>query len=164
MKARTFLRVSGIGAMGGLGLMVLAIAGAAGWYLMGLAPVKVSVVGRVVDGTGGGIRNACVEATALPISSPESESAMEPPGTRFQRTFGDAGGYFQMKHVSIGVDAAEDKGGYVQEYTLIVSAEGYRPLPMHLRYEPGHKEKGIVLGDIVLERLPSLSGSPAAVP
>jgi hypothetical protein len=126
--------------------------------------VKVTIAGRVVDSAGGGIRNAAVEARSLPISSPESESATEPPGRRVFVASGDSEGRFEIEHMSIGVDAAWDKGGYVQEYTLVISAEGYKPLPMRLACDPGRTEKRITLGDIVLERLPSLSGSPVAVP
>jgi len=153
MKARTFFGWAGMLVLTSTVLAVVVIAAFAIWYLMGLRPVRVTVTGRVVDGAGHGIGNAAVEATALPISSPESEGTMEPPGKRFCSAVTHADGRFQMKGVSLGVNAAWDKGGYLQEYTLVIGAEGYRPVPMRLAYDPGRTEKHIGLGDIVLERL-----------
>jgi len=147
--ARHMLKAIAVVTLVGVGVVALVITGFIGvLFYRAYVPERVSVIGRVTDSGGKPVKGIHVHAVPLPIHDPYSESAMEPKDTQ-HTTVSDENGRYRFKGLVAAGGVKE--GMWVQEYDIVVSADGFAPKEIRFRRRPESRENVVRLADLVLE-------------
>lgn len=132
-----------------MGIVALAVIVVFGYFFLALAfPRRMNVAGRVIDSGGKPIKGIEVRAVPLPIHDPYVDHEIEPQDKE-HITITDENGRFRFKRLIASGGVKE--GMWLQEYNIIVTAEGYRPQIIRVRNYFEKHEDVIMLGDFVLE-------------
>jgi hypothetical protein len=132
-----------------MGIVALAVIVVIGYFFLALVfPRRMNVTGRVIDSGGKPIKGIEVRAIPLPIHDPFVDHEIEPKDKE-HITITDENGRFRFKRLIASGGVKE--GMWLQEYNIVVTAEGYRPQTIRVRnYFEKHQDV-IILGDFVLE-------------
>jgi hypothetical protein len=156
------LKTIAVVALVSVGVVALAVAGFVGvLFYKAYVPERVSVTGRVTDSGGKPIKGIEVHAVPLPIHDPYSESAMEPKDTQ-HTAVSDENGRYRFKGLVAAGGVKE--GMWVQEYDVVVNADGFTPKEIRFRKPPRSRQAVIRLADLVLEEERPISaiGTPGS--
>lgn len=132
-----------------MGIVALTVIIVFGYFFLALAfPRRMNVTGRVIDSGGKPIKGIEVRAVPLPIHDPYVEHEIKPKDKE-HITITDENGCFSFKRLIASGGVKE--GMWLQEYNIVVTAEGYRPQTIRVRnYFEKHQDV-IILGDFILE-------------
>ncbi|MDH4239802.1 MAG: carboxypeptidase-like regulatory domain-containing protein [Phycisphaerae bacterium] len=133
-----------------IGIVVLAVIVVIGYFFVALAfPNRMSVIGRVTDSGGRPIKGVEVRAVPLPIHDAYSEAGTMEAQGKEHTAFTDDDGCFRLKRIIASGGVKE--GMWLQEYNIMVTAEGYRPQIIRVRNDYDRHKDVIMPGDFVLE-------------
>lgn len=132
-----------------ISIVVLAAIVVFGYFFLALAfPKRMSVTGRVTDIRGKPIRGVEVRAVPLPVYTPFLDHSMEPKDKEHIAVT-DENGRFRFK--GLVASGGVKEGMWVQEYDIVVKAEGYGLQKSRVRNDFESHEDVITLTDFVLE-------------
>jgi len=131
-------------------IVALAFIVVIGYFFLALAfPNRMTVKGRVIDSAGKPIKSVEVRAIPLPIHVHFSEASMEPQDKE-HKVFTDENGRYRFKRLIASGGVKE--GMWVQQYDIIVNAEGYIHQKIRVRNDFKSHKDVITLTDFVLEK------------
>ncbi|HIJ51769.1 MAG TPA: carboxypeptidase regulatory-like domain-containing protein [Planctomycetes bacterium] len=133
-----------------IAIVGLAVILLVGWFFLAMVfPNRMNVIGRVTDSAGRPIKAVQVRAHPLAIFDAHSENSTKPARAKAQIVFTDGDGRFRFERLIASGGVKE--GMWLQEYDIIINAEGHRPEKIHLRNSCDRHMDLIKLEDIVLE-------------
>jgi hypothetical protein len=126
MIGRMILKCVGVVTFASIGIVVLVVIVIAGWFFLALVfPNRMNVTGRVTDSGGIPIKGVEVRAVPLPIHDAYSETGTMEVQGKEHTAFTDEDGRFRFKKIIASGGVKE--GMWLQEYNIVVTAEGYMP-------------------------------------
>jgi hypothetical protein len=157
MRIRTIAKSIAVVIVALLSIAMLAIIGFLGFlFYKAAVPDRVSVTGRVTDSGGKPLKG--VEVRAVPL--PPNLSFVEDPKPQDNRVFTaatDTNGRYRLNGLAARCGVKE--GMHIQEYNIVVRADGYVPRQVHFQKPPRSRERIITGVDFVLERKAAVFGS-----
>lgn len=155
MIGRLILKCVGVVTFASIGIVVLVVIVIAGWFFLALVfPNRMNVTGRVTDSGGIPIKGVEVRAVPLPIHDAYSETGTMEVQGKEHTAFTDEDGRFRFKKIIASGGVKE--GMWLQEYNIVVTAEGYMPRTIRLRNDCDRHKDVIMIGDFVLEEKESV--------
>jgi len=123
-------------------LFVLVVIGLLGYFFLALAfPER-------MDNTGKPITVADVRAAPLPIYDPYGDGPAKIKDKEHRTVTDENGRYLFERLVASG---GVKEGMWVQEYDIVVNADGYKPQKIHVRKTPKSRQDITTVVDFVLE-------------
>ncbi len=134
-----------------IGIILLACGVGVGFLLYkAYIPERMTLSGRVTDGSGKPTPSAKISAVPIPVHLDFSEDTINTGAIVYSATCDSAGQFRLDRMIAAG---GVKEGMWIQAYELQISASGYRPALIPFR-RPSNQKGDMKIPDIVLEKTP----------